>query len=141
MERVLQQVIKFFDKNKRLPYLKEDNFIFYDEETESERSLRALMRIEEAFGTYKKLVDLLFDEGYITTAKLATMLGSTPTRVDNIIHQSVKNPDICLRRGLHRILGIDFYENKLTPYNEYCLNCSKKCKQWYYVDVYCKKKK
>ena len=136
-EQFINSIIPFINTYKRLPLLPEDNVeIEIDVDGEIEiRPYRAGRYIKEFFLTQDKMTKELFEQGIITYKLIGEVSGLTETVVKNIVEQSTKTPDTHARKMVHIFLNVDYYEKALGKYSERCKDCSKQCKQFYWVEM------
>lgn len=141
-DELIKGSLKFIDKYKRLPFYKEDDIEVekLNDNNEIElRPYRALKYVDEYFENQDKFADYLLKEKIITYKSIADIIGYSETITTNAITKTTKNPDVGVRRAIDIFFNKDYYEKELGLYANLCVKCtSRKCKQFYFVEVNCK---
>lgn len=140
-DELIKGSLDFINRYKRLPCNREDSIdvekLNDDNEIEI-RTYKSLKYINELFGGQEKFAKHLLDNEIITYKLIADTLGLTEVVVRNAIMKQTKNPQPEVRRGLEVFFNDDLYK-ELGLYASLCEKCtSRKCKQFYWVEVKCK---
>ena len=141
-DELIKGSLDFINRYQRLPCNREDSIevekLNDDNEIEI-RTYKALKYINELFGGQDKFADYLLKEKIITYKSIADIIGYSETITTNAITKTTKNPDVGVRRAIDIFFNKDYYEKELGLYASLCEKCtSRKCKQFYFVEVKCK---
>lgn len=130
-------VINFINRYRRLPFLLGDEVEFNINKDDEEKKItyRASTYIEKFYGTRENMSEELLSDRVITHKLIADTLGVSTAVIRNAISKDTANPRNEVRRGLDIFFGKDLYEKELGSYNKKCTECTKRCKQHYWVEV------
>ena len=90
--------------------------------------------IKEYYKTQEKFIDAMFSNNIISYKLIGEIIGYSETITRNAITKSVDTLDVKTRRAIHIFFDKDYFE-ELGKWNDRCTSCSKKCKQFYWVNI------
>ena len=136
-DQLIKGILEFINMHKRLPYIAEDDIdvpITNDEGELELRPYRALKYVKEIFANQEKCTQYLLDNKLITYEMISEIIKIDRDRLENLLSKKISEPEIKERRQIEVFFNRDYFE-ELGKWNDMCTKCSKKCQQFYWVNL------